>query len=169
MKQAAPVYGHGLPLASDNRNQDVLCPHGVGSALITLLVKDDVLAVSDEAVGSFSFVSSWLLKIVTWFFGLWLDNCDPKARPASEANTRFYDVLEMNVPCDQLRLTLCNPVDCSLPGFSAHGIFQNIGVLEGVAIFSSRGSSQPRDRTCVSSVSCTAGRFSTHGATTSIV
>ena len=45
----------------------------------TLLVKDDVLAVSDEAVGSFSFVSSWLLKIVTWFFGLWLDNCDPKA------------------------------------------------------------------------------------------
>ena len=62
----------------------------------TLLVKDDVLAVSDEAVGSFSFVSSWLLKIVTWFFGLWLDNCDPKARPASEANTQFCDVLEMN-------------------------------------------------------------------------
>ena len=31
MKQAAPVYGHGLPLASDNRNQDVLWAWWPGS------------------------------------------------------------------------------------------------------------------------------------------
>ena len=31
-------------------------------------------------------------------------------------------------------LTLCNPMDCSLPGFSIHGIFQ-ARVLEWVAIF----------------------------------
>ena len=30
-------------------------------------------------------------------------------------------------------LTLCDPVDCSLPGFSIHGIFQ-ARVLEWVAI-----------------------------------
>ena len=36
--------------------------------------------------------------------------------------------------------------------------------LEWVAIYSSRGSSQPRDGTCISCVSCTAGRFFTHGA-----
>ena len=30
-------------------------------------------------------------------------------------------------------LTLCNPVDCSLPDFSVHGIFQ-VRVLEWVAI-----------------------------------
>ena len=30
-------------------------------------------------------------------------------------------------------LTLCNPMDCSLPGFSIHGIFQ-AKVLERVAI-----------------------------------
>ena len=42
--------------------------------------------------------------------------------------------------------TLCNPMDCSLPGFSIHGIFQ-ARVLEWVAISFSRGSSQPRDQT----------------------
>ena len=45
--------------------------------------------------------------------------------------------------------TLCNHMDCSLPGSSVHGIFQAI-VLEWIAISFSRGSSQPRDRTRVS-------------------
>ena len=44
---------------------------------------------------------------------------------------------------------LCNPMDCSLPGSSVHGISQ-ARILEWVAIFSSRGSSHPRDRTHVS-------------------
>ena len=39
-------------------------------------------------------------------------------------------------------LTLCNPMDCSLPGFSVHGILQP-RILEWVAISSSRGSSNP--------------------------
>ena len=39
--------------------------------------------------------------------------------------------------------TLWDPMDCSLPGFSIHGIFQ-ARVLEWVAIFFSRRSSQPR-------------------------
>ena len=41
-------------------------------------------------------------------------------------------------------LTLCDPMDCSLPGFSVHGILQ-AKILEWVAIFFSRGSSQLRD------------------------
>ena len=45
--------------------------------------------------------------------------------------------------------TLCDPMDCSLPGSSIHGIFQT-RVLEWVAISFSRGSSQPRDWTQVS-------------------
>ena len=40
-------------------------------------------------------------------------------------------------------LTLCDPMDYSLPGFSIHGILQ--ATLEWVARPSSRGSSQPRD------------------------
>ena len=38
-------------------------------------------------------------------------------------------------------------------------------ILEWVAMTSSRGSSQPRDQTCISCVSCIAGRFFTHRAT----
>ena len=53
----------------------------------------------------------------------------------------------------QLCLTLCNPIDCSLPGSSVHGIFQ-ARILEWVAMPSSRGSSQPRDLTCISRISC---------------
>ena len=41
--------------------------------------------------------------------------------------------------------TLCNPMDCSLPGSSVHEIFQ-ARILEWVAISFSRASSQPRDR-----------------------
>ena len=36
----------------------------------------------------------------------------------------------------------CDPMDCSLPGSSFHGISQ-AGILEWVAISSSRGSSDP--------------------------
>ena len=39
-------------------------------------------------------------------------------------------------------------MDCSLPGSSVQGIFQAI-ILEWAAISSSRGSSQPRDRTWI--------------------
>ena len=54
-------------------------------------------------------------------------------------------------------LTLCNPMDCDPPGSSVHGILQ-ARILEWVAISSSQGSSQLRDRICGS---CVAGRFFT--------
>ena len=40
-------------------------------------------------------------------------------------------------------LTLCDPMDCSRPGSSVHGLLQ-ARILEWVAMPSSRGSSQPR-------------------------
>ena len=58
-------------------------------------------------------------------------------------------------------LTLSDPMDCSPPGSSVHGILQ-ARVLEWVAISFSRGSSQPRDRT---QVSCTVDRCFTVWAT----
>ena len=45
----------------------------------------------------------------------------------------------------------CNSMDCSPPDSTIHGIFQ-ARILEWVAIFYSRGSSWPRDRTWVSCV-----------------
>ena len=56
---------------------------------------------------------------------------------------------------------LCDPTDCSPPGFSVHGIPQE-RILEGVGIPFSRGSSQPRDWTCILH---TEGRFFTIWAT----
>ena len=49
----------------------------------------------------------------------------------------------------KLCLTLCKPMDCCLPGSSVHGISQ-ARILEWVAISFSRGSSWPRNWTCVS-------------------
>ena len=52
----------------------------------------------------------------------------------------------------QLCLTLCDPMDCSPPGSSVHGILQ-ARILEWVAISFSRRPSQPRDGTHVSCTS----------------
>ena len=54
----------------------------------------------------------------------------------------------------------CNPMDCSLPGSSVHGVSQ-ARILEWVAISFSKGSFWPRDQTWVS---CIAGRFFTDWA-----
>ena len=44
----------------------------------------------------------------------------------------------------QFCLTLCDPMECSPPGSSVHGILQ-ARILEWVTILFSRRSSQPRD------------------------
>ena len=52
--------------------------------------------------------------------------------------------MKVKVLVAQLCTTLCEPVDCSLPGSSVHRILQ-ARILEWVASPISRGSSQPRD------------------------
>ena len=59
----------------------------------------------------------------------------------------------------QLRPTLCNTMDSSLPGSSVYGILQ-ARMLSCVAIPFSRGSSQAKDQT---QVSCITGRLFTSG------
>jgi len=60
-----------------------------------------------------------------------------------------------------LYLPLCDQVDYCPPGSSVHGILQS-RILEWVAMPSSKGSSQPRDRTHVSYVSYTGRRVLYH-------
>ena len=48
-------------------------------------------------------------------------------------------------------MSLCNPMDCNLPGSPVHGILQ-ARILEWVAIPFSRGSSWPMDQTCISCI-----------------
>ena len=65
----------------------------------------------------------------------------------------------------QLYWTLCDSMDCSLPGSSVRGIFQ-ARIMEWVAISFSRGTSWPRDG---SWVSWTAGRIITIWATKEVL
>ena len=64
---------------------------------------------------------------------------------------------EMKVLVAQLCPTLCDPMDCSPPGSSVHGILQ-VRILKWIVISSSRESSRPRNRT---QVSCITGRVCT--------
>ena len=73
----------------------------------------------------------------------------------------FHLVKKMKLLVIQSGLTLCDPMDYSLPGSSVHWIFQ-ARILDYVAILFSRGSSWPRDQKWVS---CIAGRFFTTWAT----
>ena len=66
-------------------------------------------------------------------------------------NTRAMVIVTKSCP------TLCNPVDCSPPGSSVHGISE-ARILGWDVISFSKGSSQSRDQT---HVSCIAGRFFT--------
>ena len=90
----------------------------------------------------------------------------PSVNTVGRSRNRLYGWLLNSFACMHtqslhLCLTLCNLMDCSLPGSSVHGIFLG-RILEWVAMPSSRRSSLPRDRTCISCVSCiTSGFFTT--------
>ena len=75
---------------------------------------------------------------------------DPEIDPISPALAgRFLSLSNQGSPCAkslQSCPTLCNPVDCSPPGFYVHGILQ-ARTLEWVAMPSSRGSSRPHGST----------------------
>ena len=64
----------------------------------------------------------------------------------------------------QSYLTLCDPMDCSLPDSSVYGIFQT-RILEWVAMPFSRESFWPRDWTHVFCVSCIGRQILYHWAT----
>ena len=58
--------------------------------------------------------------------------------PCSVPSPKLLDTGKVKVLVTQLCPTLCDPRDCSLPGFSVHGILQAT-ILEWVAIPFSRG------------------------------
>ena len=72
-----------------------------------------------------------------------------------ELNRQSFQMMLHGSECYCCRLvaqscpTLCDPMDCSPPGPSVHGILQ-ARILEWVAMPSSRGSSRPKDQTLVS-------------------
>ena len=71
------------------------------------------------------------------------DSCD--------SCTNIVNIYPPVLCCHFSRFRLCDPMDCSLPGSSVRGILQQ-RILEWVAMPSSRGSSQTRDQTGISSL-----------------
>ena len=65
--------------------------------------------------------------------------------------SHYLKQLKVESEVTQLCPTLCDPMDCSLPGSFVQGIFQ-ARVLDRVAISFSSGSSQPRDQSQVSRI-----------------
>ena len=78
----------------------------------------------------------------------------PPSQPKYLLKAPFSIIIESESEVAQSCPTLCDPVDCSPPGSSVHGILQ-ARILEWIGISFSRGSSQLRDLT---QVSCIAGR-----------
>ena len=94
----------------------------------------------------------WILftsrNIFSWKDGL----NEPRKKERGTAGEAWKGLC-IHAKSRQSCLTLCNPVYCSLPGSSVHGILQAKRQLEWVVMPSPRGSSQPRDWTA-SFVSC---------------
>ena len=93
----------------------------------------------------------------------------PSPLPFSVWNPAILPLVSQIPPCvcaKSLRScpTVCCPMDCSLPGSSVRGILQ-AGILEWISLLSSRGSSQPRDRTASLTSATMAGRFFIASAT----
>ena len=90
-------------------------------------------------------------------------DCSPPGSPVPgilQARTLEWVVIQSEVA--QFCPTLSDPMDCSLPDSSVHGILQ-ARILEWATMASSRGSSQPRNQTCVSCSSCITGGFFSTG------
>ena len=125
-----------------------------------------------------SISGKWLLSLILWALlplcfppSPTSPRCFPLSQPLFHHKAFVCFCLSSPLSCKLWRqsesevaqscLTLCDPMDCSLPGSSIHGIFQ-ARILQWVAISFSGGSSQPRDRTWVS---CIVGRHFTIWAT----
>ena len=83
--------------------------------------------------------------------------CPPTSRLPISPRPPQWDAC-VRVKSLQLCPTLCDPMDCSLPGSSVHGILQ-ARIVEWVTMPSSRGSSRRKDQTCLSYISWVGRQF----------
>ena len=126
----APVSTPGPPPCLLLHYLDEGSPTGSDSALQRILAKSGCIGCPDRKE------QRVLLASIGWGPGMLLH---------SAQDSPPWRMCAVTQSCP----TLCNPMNCSPPGSSAHGIFQ-VRILEWIAFPFSRGSSQPRDQTWVS-------------------
>ena len=115
--------------------------------------RDQTVSLASPALASrfFTTGATWEARaesLQNWFETYSLYSCKKLLAKNSASTCVCYSLSHV--------LTLCDPMDCSSPGFSVHEILQ-ARILEWVASPFSRRSSQSRDWTWVS---CIAGRLS---------
>ena len=90
----------------------------------------------------------WYSNLLT---GLFFSTLAPTVLPPHRRQIRPHSKSDYIRTCVYVQScpTLCDPLDCNLPGSSVHGILQ-ARILEWVAISSFRGFSWPRNWTCIS-------------------
>ena len=89
-----------------------------------------------------------IISTLYWHFSpssSWANSCCRNETGGKEARHNLWknDIATCVCAHSLSRVRLWDPMDCSPPGSSVHGIFQS-GILEWVAVSSSRGSSWPR-------------------------
>ena len=100
----------------------------------------------------------FFLRIALAILGLLWFHINSRVICSTSVKNVMSNLLSVYVLVTQSCPALCYPMDCSPPSSSVHEILQ-VRLLEWVAISSSRGSSWPRDQTCVSYVSCIGRRI----------
>ena len=116
-------------------------------------IKGNKLTVH-KAVAKTFYLASYLRSILLYFFLVLLYKFD------SESTFQNYAILETETFAQSCP-TLCDPMDCSPPVSSVHGILQ-ARILEWVAIPFSREAPRPKGQTWGALI---AGRFFTTRAT----
>ena len=97
-------------------------------------------------------------KISAFYISTVLLSVFQLASPEQTSHWEPENLVRVRAKSLQFCSTLCDPMNHSPPGSTVHGLFQT-RTLEWVAIPFSRGSSWPRDWTCVSWGSCIKGGF----------
>ena len=127
--------------------------------LIANIMKDTMLSSGNTVINKISF----LFSSGSQYSG---ENAQRNQNFEWERSEPEIKVCVCVVLClaSQLCLTLCNPMNCSLPGSSIHGIFQQ-EYWSGLSFPTPGVSSQPRDQTHVSCISCLGRQILYHCAT----
>ena len=131
----------------------ILLPYNPAIILLAIYPKELKTYVSAK-------MCKWMFIVISFLIAkTWMQ----QRCPSVDKETVVYldNGMLQSVKTTQSCPTICDPMDCSPPGSSVHGILQ-ASRLEWVAVPFSRGSSWPRDRTQISSIT---GRFFTIWAT----
>ena len=107
--------------------------------------------------------NSWVWLVADWYSTSMCDN-NVNTQPSWERRQCIELFACMHAKSLESCQTLCSPMHCSPSASSVHGILQ-ARILEGVAMLSLRGSSQPRDWTASLMSPALAGGFFTTSTT----